>query len=321
MSVLINDKETARQFVRINFINDVSSLPDFDLAAARYLIPITGQDLYDDLVANITEAGYADLLKLCRAVIAPLGYMMELATIQTQLTDAGLRSISTEHSQAAHRWEYNEVKNHLEDKGAYAIEALLKYLFELSYALWTDSDEYKDINRLIFKTGIDFQKYFFIRHPHRVFWSLKPQVMEVQDFYINTTIGEEFFLSLKNNATPSAKEKVAIELIKKATAHFTIATAIEKRSVELTENGFSVMLSAGNSDSANAGDAEQRDPQMDLLYKSCTRTGDAYLLQLKEYLDKEAKADVMEGYFSSDYYSAPTTTVSDRNKCRKIFGL
>src|SRR5436190_4202515 len=142
MPSLINDKDTAKEFVRINFINDVSSLPDFQLAAERFLIPIIGLELYTLLLDQVIDFDFPEapaepvaieddeLLKKCRAVVAPLGYLMELATIQTQLTDAGLRSLSTENMQAAHRWEYNEVKDNLADKGAYAIDALLKYLFD-----------------------------------------------------------------------------------------------------------------------------------------------------------------------------------------------
>lgn len=318
---LITDKEILRQFVRINFINDVSSLPDFDLAAARYLIPATGQDMYDDIVANVNEVAYEDVVKLSRAVIGPLGYLMELATIQTQLTDAGLRSISTEHSAAAHRWEYNEVKDHLEDKGAYALEALIKYLFELQYPLWTASDEYKELNKLIFKTGDEFNKYYTLHHPHRSFWELRPWMMEVQDLYINSTIGEDFFMEMRDKVNPSELEKKVIILVKKAVAQYTIVAAIEKGLLKKTVKGFTVMIASGNADSSNAGDTAATDNALDMTYKSCTRTGDSYLVQLKELLDKNATAEILTTYFESSYYTNPTTIVCDRNKSRKIFGL
>lgn len=336
MPSLINNKETVRLYVRINYINDISSLPDFQLAAEKYLIPIIGQALYDDLLAQViafevpaegeepVDIDDVDLVGKCRAVIAPLGYLMELATIHTQITDSGLRTASTETLQAAHRWEYNKVEEHLIEKGSFAIESLLKYLFKEKddYTDWTDSDEYKDLSSIIFQIASEFNKYFRVQHPYRVWWELRPLIREVEDFYIIPTIGEDFYTELKEDADPGADEIKAIELIKKAVAQLTIVKAIEKLSVRITPNGFTILISAGNSDAANSGDHPQRDPQLSLLYESCERSGSAYLLQLQEYLNSKASDSVFQSYYESDKYEAPSTEPEvSPNANRKIFGL
>lgn len=327
MQSLINDKDTAKEFVRINFINDVSSLPDFTLAAERFLIPIIGQDLYDELLAEVTGEDpieQVELVRKCRAVIAPLGYMMELATIQTQLTDAGLRSISTENMQAAHRWEYNEVKESLEDKGAYAIDALLKFLFANAedYEAWTDSEEYQEAAGQLFRTGADFNKYFRLHQPYRTWWELRPVISEVEDFYIHSAIGETFYEQLKDEPDASDETMAAVVMIKKAVAHLTIVKAIEKLSVKITPQGFTILLSAGSTDAANSGDAAVRDPQLSMLHDSCTRSGESYLVKLVEYLNATASASLFADYFSSDKYVAPSTEEAiSKNDTRKIFGM
>jgi hypothetical protein len=320
MTPLIPDKNTARLYVRINFINDNSSLPDFDLAAQRFLVPIIGQELYDQLTAD--DAYPEDpLLAKCRSVLAPLGYLMELATIQTQITDSGLRTANTENLQSAHRWEYNEVKEHLADKGAYALENLLQYLFanKDSLTVWTDSDQYTEMAKLIFVNGTDFCKYFRVLHPYRVWWELRPLISEVEDFYIKSAIGEEFFNELKELEDPSPAEKKVIDLIKKAVAQTTIVKAIEKMAVRITPQGFTVLISAANNDAANAGDEAPKDNQLSMLYDSCQRSGDAYLVQLKEYLNENAAADVFTTFFESELYVSPSTTVTNPNECSKIY--
>jgi hypothetical protein len=322
MAALITDKDTVRLYVDINFINDNTSLPNFELVAQRFLVPIIGQDLYD--VFSAAPDDDPELRDRSRAVIAPLGYLIKLPTIQTQITDSGLKTVNTDTLQAAHRWEYNEVKEKLADDGAYAMEVLLKFLFDNKddYPEWTGSQEYEELNSLIFQTATDFDKYFKTPLPHRLFWELRPLIREVQDFYVNSAIGEDFFDSLKDEASPSDEEKKAIEMIKKSVAQLTIVKSIEKMGVKITPKGFVVLISADNSDAANSGDIASRDPQLSLLYDSCERSGDAYLLQLKEYLNNNASASIFTEYFESDYYEVPPTTVpASKNACRHNFGL
>ncbi|MGN6293761.1 MAG: DUF6712 family protein [Chitinophagaceae bacterium] len=338
MAQLINDIITAKKYVRVNFINSAKSLPDFQYAAERFLIPVIGQTMYDDVLNDIVTAefpenppdGYVpiyddeEFVNRVRAVVCPLAYMLDLATSQVQLTDAGLRTISTDNMQAAHRWEYNEVRESLADKGSFAIESLLQYLFtnKADYPHWTDSDEYKLLNALVFKTGIEFSGYFKLSQPHRTFWTLRPLIAEVQDLYVAPLIGEEYYKTIVGKGDPSIEEKQVLLFIKKAVAQYTILKSIEKLLARQTAAGFTILLTAGNSDSANAGTAVATDNSLDLLYKSCERTGDAYALQLKEYLDKTASAEKLAEYFNSDKYVPPTTQESmSPNHCRKIFGF
>lgn len=330
---LIKDKATLLQFVRINFINDESSLPDFELAEERYLIPIIGYDLYDvviDTADSETPAEPtpqdlldAELLKKCRAVVAPLAYLLDLPNIQVQLTDAGLRTISTDHMQAAHRWEYNEIKESLMDKGAFAIENLLRFLFKEkdSFPEWTGSNEYQEADSLLFKTGEEFRKYFPVHQPYRIFWELRPLIREVEDFYVKSAIGEVFYNELRTKTEGNEDEKRVLDLIKKTVAQTTIVKAIEKLSVTITNRGFTLLLGAGNTDSVNSGDTPATNNGLSLLYESCQRSGDAYLLQLKEYLNKKASADLFATFFSSSLYEAPVTCVVSPNANRKIFGF
>jgi hypothetical protein len=327
MSIVANDKNLIRQFVKINFINNATSYPDFAQAEEKYLLPLIGQELYDVVVAFSAAAPVdttdQELLKKCRAVVVPLAYLIDLPTIQVQITDAGLRNLSTENLQSAHRWEYNEVRELLMDKGAMAIDALLKFLFAhaADYGEWTSSQEYEQARELIFKTGEEFDRFFRTGQPHRVFWELRPLIREVEDFHISSAIGEEFYKALKEDPAPTDEEKKALELIRKSVAQTTIVKAIEKLSVKITDKGFTIQLSAGSADASNSGDKEAKDNQLSMLYNSCERSGDSYLVQLKEYLNKNASVNLFQLYFESALYQAPNTVVESPNCNRRIFGL
>lgn len=321
MALIANDKNLVKEFVRINFINQLSSYPNWEVAEERHLLPLIGQEMYAKVFAIIAAPDPTDqdkeLLKKARAVIAPLSYLIELPLIHSQLTDAGLRVISTTNMEAAHRWEFNKVEEYLQDAGAFAIEALLKFLFlhKADYAEWTGSDEFKALDALVFKTGADFANYFPVSQPHRLFWEFRPLIKEVQDFYIVPAIGD-LFTDLMAAADPTSEQKLALLIVKKAVAQYTIIRAIEKLSTQIGTSGFTVKVTGSYIDDANAGKDNAPDARLSLLYASCERAGDSYLLQLKEYVNKTATAEVFPTYFNSALYEAPGVVQPNPNDSR-----
>lgn len=320
---LIQDQEQLREFLRVNFINSESSLPDFDMAELVYLVPILGQELYDQVTAFQDEAAPADgaelpdrdaykvkqlLVKACRRVVAPLAYLLELPLHQVRFSDLGLRTIATTETQAAPRWAYMEVKEHLASAGALAIEGLLQLLFSkrATFPTWEASEPYKELSGLIFRTAGDFQRYYRVDQPYRVFWTLRPLMREVQDLYLASAIGEGFLQELlEKTGQLSAEESKALELIRKAVAQLTIQRAAERLSVRVTGQGFTVLLGAGAPDAPNAGDAAAPMEAVQRLADTCGRAGDSYLLQLQEYLNAKASNTVFPTYFQSSLYTSP----------------
>lgn len=291
------------EFVKVSYSNAASSLPNQLRAERRFLIPVLGEDLYNNLVANITDDTYDDLLYKCRSVSAPLSYWLELATIQAQITDAGVATFENENKRAAHRWEYEEIKQQLEEDGMYAIEDLLKYLFENAATYnWTPSDEFN----IIFKSADDFKKYYpTLSQPYRVFQSMRVLMQQVQDQYMIPLLGEDFFIELRDVASATTEEAKAIVLIKKAVANLTIARAIETLSVRFSNDGFTVLLSSPQEKPAQ-GQQQAPDNQLRVAMERAGTSGDTYLLQLKEYLNETASDSVFSTYYESDKYTAPS---------------
>lgn len=322
MALLTNDKNLVKEFVRINFINSISSFPNWEVAEQRHLIPLIGDEMYDKLVSIVADNAASDqdkeLLKKARAIVAPLAYALDMAFIQSQLTDAGLRTISTDSMQAAHRWEYNEVKEALVEAGAFAIDGFLKFLFKhkSDYAEWTGSDEYQALDALIFQTAADFANYFPINQPYRLFWDFRPLIKEVQDFYIVSAIGADFFKELLALEAPNDDETEARILIKKAVAQYTIVKAIEKRAAQIGTQGFTVKVLGPNTEGVDFDKQDAPEAKLSLLYASCERAGDSYLLQLKDLLNSKASAVVFPTYFTSDLYEAPGTVQANPNDLR-----
>lgn len=318
MAALINDIDTLRSYgVKVNMINEDSSLADIEGAQLRFLLPLLGQTLYDSVVAvGITDSPLKNLVDLCCRAVAPLAYWMDLPFLQTNISDKGIGTFESDNMQAAHRWEFEQLRDALADKGCQAIETLLQHLFDNKTTYnWALPVEYKTS----FLTGKEFSKYFPLFQPYRTFENLRPLVVQVEDQYIRPTIGDAFFEELRDKTAPSEKDKRAIYLLKKAVANLTIKTAIEVLPVKLSVDGFTVLLQA--TEKANQGEEAAPGGQLDKTYASVDRSGESYLVHLKEFLN--ANASDFATFKASSYYKPPVAAGEERNPnaCSKIFGL
>jgi hypothetical protein len=314
---LITTISEVKEYVKVNFTNSSSSLPYMTKAEERFLLPILGPTLYAAVMADTPDAAYDQLITYCKYAVAPLAYLLELPFIQTQLTDSGLRTAENENYTAAHKWEYEKVAAGLEEDGCWALERLIKYLFDNASTLsWSPSDEYK----IIFQSAAEFKKFYPLHQPFRTFESLRPLITQIQDQYIIASIGDDFFEELRVYAGADANHLKAIVLIKKAVANLTIMRAVEVMSVRVTREGFTVQLS--DSETASTAQANAPENQLSMTRNQCQLNGESYLNELKEFLNETATASVFAAYFGSDNYTDPTVEVEDQNTNRKgVYGF
>lgn len=300
--------------LKIMFTNNMNTLADMKAAERRFILPITGAELISTLQSSPLDPKYNELLSVAQRAIAHLAYWLDLPTLQVQIADNGLSSFANNSRQAAHRWEYKEVQEMLQNKGCEALEELLELLHAKSTELgWQAPQAYQSF----FITGKDFAGYFNLFQPYRTFELLRPVVKQAEDQFIIATTGEDLYQALLNNTDPTPAEKAAITLIKKALAQLTIKTAIEVLPVKISSGGFTVLLDS-NTDQPNGSEEQAPTSLMSLTYKSCERSGNTYLQQLKQLLDSKASADVFPAYFNSQLYTppvAPDPTTEDRDRC------
>ena len=340
MSLLIKDIATAKKYVNVLFNNNTSSLADFIAAETKFLLPVLGQDIYNILLdeADVTDSDFADLIEYARRVVGPLAYWLDLGTMQTKITDTGIGTFVNTNMDASHRWEYEQLKNSLADKGCMALDMMLQHLFEnKEYYDWSIPDERK----IFFKNGKDFNTYFPVYQCWRVFESFVPLITQVEDQYIRSTIGDEFFEELRDKYLPltsadeknedtgddatalTAEETKAVDLIKKAVANLTIKKACEILPVRISDYGFTTELTR-NPEMVQQGQANAPANQLSLLYTSVERTGESYLVKLTDYLNATASDTIFATYFASSFYVSPdeAALVANPNTLRaSVFGL
>jgi hypothetical protein len=319
---LIRNFEQLRQFIKfISSSDEAGGMIDTATSEIRYVLPILTPTLYNELnaavAANNVPDNRQDLLTLARAVGAYMAAYHNLALLHVNITDTGLKTASIDDMQAARRWEYMEVKEHLIDQGSLAMESLITYLVANATTLSWNNPAYSGS---IFKTGAEFSEYFFLHQPHRSFMSLRPLIREAEG-YVQATMGSSYYEALKTIAEPSEHEAAVLDLAKKFVSHFSISKAVEKLSVSISPDGFTVLMLAANDKPAD-GKANAPDNQLSLLYNSAKTDAKMYLAKLKNYLDKYASADVFAEYFSSAFYNSPNKERCEGNSKRKgVFGL
>lgn len=319
MKQLITHIDVLRKYLRLSFVSNNPALPNFEDAQRLYLLPILGKELLAQVAqeAEDNPDEPSDLLHLCRRVVAPIGYWLNLPFIQVSISDTGVGSNTNQNFMSAHRWEYENLENALINKGCMALEDLLTYLYEEkpNDVSWTAPISFPKT----IKSGKEFNTLFAIYQPYRTFENLRPIVKEVESVIIEAELGEAFFNALLNKEDKTADDKKAIRLIKEAVVNRTIQYACDRLPIRISSEGFTVTL-RDNKDMKNQGQQSAPDSLNGNLKTNCTNSGNAAIWQLKELLNSKASSSVFAEYYNSSFYEAPAV-ITNINENSKTFFL
>lgn len=240
-------------------------LPNFEAAEYKYLVPLIGLPLYNDITGKYTSnpVTLADLstiekalLKKIQAMLVAATYMDECGRELAKFTDTGLMSMVT-GEQRLFGWNYKEAKQGLTELYYDGMEVLLTWLYDnkASFALWTANDAYKKYNDLLVKNGTDFNDQYRLYQPMRNYWMLRGIIQDVQDNYHSITFGKTLLTYFVNLTTPTDAEKEILRALKKAMAFFTVYRACRMHSVRFSDAGFTIVSSESEAQSSVQGAA------------------------------------------------------------------
>lgn len=297
----------------VSNLNASSLLPNFNAVEEKYLTPMIGDALYADLQtkfdAGTLTADEKILVKHMRLVIASYGFLDETAATHVFLTDQGVRVNSTSNMQKAVGWEYKELKKYLTDRAADGIEVLLKYLWKkkADLGLWTASDEYKQFEGLLIRTGTDFNEWYKLYQPMRTFYAIKDVLKNAQKYYLVSGLGADLVSYLVKLAAPVAKEKEIIEELKSGLAHFTIKHACEKFEVRFSDAGFTItgQVMGGDQEGDDSGRTGATIQVIKRVVKACDRDGKNFILSAKRLLVAFRKSGTSSVEFNTAFDAGP----------------
>lgn len=307
---------------RISNLSQNAGLPNVEKAGRMHIVPIIGKELYQDINTRYNSSdGLSDaekeLLTYIQTPLAAYSLLDDLAFLHTTITDNGIRTASTDKLQAAHRWEYRELQNTLANYGADGIEMLLDYLYDNSETLplWTGSAAYKEVNSFLIKSGIDFSKHYPLIQPLRTYWAIKPVMADVEENYLNATLGRDLFAWVKKQSdiivTAESGEVDVLSLCKKAVVNLVIKHASSKMAVSFGEFGFTVLASGGSRDDASDGKVAASAVDVSRQREEAALDGQNYLTKAARYL-----TGIANGQFSNDWEN-DFTTAFDKSPLKK----
>ncbi len=325
--MLIKSIAEVKAVLRVSNLDENASLPDIASAEETYIIPVIGQGLYDDIQAkydtnNLTTLEQG-LLERIQKPLAAYAYYDDMPLHNAIITDAGVRQFDSENMPGAHRWQVNQLRDTLLSRALQGIESLYGFLEAnaVNFSLWTASDAYARRRRFLIRSAMDFNDQYNVYHPFRTYNAILPIMGDVEEMYINTPIGKDFFASLKTDASPTPEELAVIADLKKAIAHLCMHHAIEKLPMKITDRGITMYQASEEGSDVNKAQATEN--LMNLTMQATRRDGQNYLTKAKKYLDATASDTVFPDYFASDYYTAPVSDADrvDPNSIHKTFSF
>lgn len=211
------------------------------ITATREVIAIISKDVYDlaveafeDTLDPENDADLIYFLELVQNPIISKAYSLYAPNNDLSHTNDGRKMRNEEHEKNAFQWMIDN-DNAAQEKRYYrALNDLLTYLNESDIEEWTESDEYKKVNKLFVNTLEKFNDY----HPLEsllLLHKLNPGLSLCERREILPRIGKSKYDQLKSE--PTDDDIHLIELIKEACVNYALANMIPKLSINLLPDG------------------------------------------------------------------------------------
>jgi hypothetical protein len=213
-------------------------------AEVSYLNPILGSALWDAAIAGLAEPTLLDkwtvLLPYLQKPIAFQGYFRFFKISRGQLNHRGFSRDQSEYSQAAPKYEIDEIKTELICQADYALDQLIKFLGENQdiYTEWSRSDFYELNGGVIIPTASIFDKYVKIGCSGRAFAKLK-QYRVMAERGLIRTICQELFdqVSTEINSIISPEVTALLPYLRAVVAYDAMSRGIKMMNFNYLDSG------------------------------------------------------------------------------------
>lgn len=297
--------EELRTFVPVSKASDFDTIAPHVINAERdYLIPVIGQETYDQLQAlydssssgsgsssgesSQTQEKLKELLLLVQAAIAHIAFWIGYDLINSYITDDGFKRVESEKVKGLYKYQEDNLKKYFRTNGFNGLDTVLQFLEEniSFFAKFKASAQYTVLKSSFIPSTAVFNCLVFIGSSRLTFLRLIPHMQLVEEIEVQPVMGAIAFAELKDEMVkeqPNEKMMAIVPLIQKAVAYLASAFLMEESGADLTDNGLYFTANA----STNSSDTERKpsDPErIAILVKRNRNIGNAYLDQIRSYL-------------------------------------
>lgn len=324
---LFKSADEFQKIVRMDKGIDIAKLlPHIEDAEEQWIIPAISEDQYEELhtdyqdavtpATDMVPALYALLIKIQKS-LAQLAMTHYIYKENIQKNNGGINMRSSNESKQAFQWMVDDANWAYAQTGFRRLDSVLTYMENNkgNYSTWVNSDAYTITKKFYINTTKQFHQIFHISESRRLFMKLWPDMQSIEDQVIAEAIGEDFHNELKAAIladTVTADQLVLIEKIQKAVGHLTISKGLDNLFVDINERGL-LMIGTGSISSNSRKADPVRDTILGKMISDARTTGNTYLKNVVEHLNKNASEALFSTYFESDLYEDPDAEDSSSN--------
>lgn len=297
MSLLKTTTEMKACFSRLNKNARIETFASFrDDAEAKYIVPLIGQEMYDELHSwyNLeAPEENGPLSKLLYQVQRALTYYTLLEAGPTSLLDFGDNGMmegSVDGQIAARQWTVKGAADYFSTNADTFAESVLQFLEKNKedYDTWDNSEFRKTARSLFISSGKMWKEAGAdICEPHRFYLNRQISIKRVEDIQIQDILGPDLLTDLKSKLKDdslSETETALVEKIKPVVAYYALADSLPHISFVLTSSGLRLL-------NENDGLKSNQLADPDLITARCQENinlGKRYEAILRNYLNDNA---------------------------------
>jgi hypothetical protein len=327
------------------YINQASSVDfeelkqSFEDAEREFIIPVIGQAQYDALNDKYTISGTSGLntkekalLEKIQSPLARFGMMQWLPEGILKVTGDGVFIVTTDTMKTPFAHQVDRLEFRWLKAGYSGIDSLLEFMESNKddYPAWTGSSAYSIFKECFINSAKEFSSIHGIGDSRRIFLKIKDTMKTVEDFFIVANVGKAYYDALKTAiaaGSVSEDDKKTIVYIQKAVAKLTIARALEEKIIEIGPQGiylsvFNDTVNERTAPGSGRNNLNGIDARLDTTINRANVDGQAYLKQLRNFLNANATTEKYPVYFASSLYQKAGTANTLTNSIeKKIFKL
>lgn len=293
---LFKNTTEIKNYISVNVSTNIDSvMPYIKQAEQMFIIPLLSQGEYDALNTaynslNPLTSDQQALLEKIQMPLINLAYLLYSPVLAVHISDSGIHTTKTENKTTAFQYQTDELAKSFLNIGNTGLDMMLEFLESKKniFTSWAASSAYTVYKECFINTAKDFSVLGLVEigNSRLRFLAMKAIMKRVEAFRIKSIICTDLFAELKTQieaGTVTAANQFLLDLIRPAVANLTFAAAIPKLSVLITEKGISVF----NNDRAQTINVLQpaSDTMLSKLISDHTQDGEAYLKELKTFLD------------------------------------
>lgn len=307
------DIERLKTAIAIDASNFIDSLtPSVANAERNYIKKVLGAVVYENLLdkveADTLTTDEEALLDEVMLALAPLAYYIGSPIMQVRSSDSGFHTSSGDDKERLTKWMYDEFRTQLLIDGYNALDNLLLYLETNTaadwYGDWSASDAFTTYKSLFVNRAEIFDAHVGIKKSRWLFAQMLPMLGNTESQFILPFLGEDLFNDLKTkfaDESADADELIVIGKIQKCIANMAYSKSL------LNPNFINEMIVVTATKTENVKSMEVMLPMYNAQVKEHRDYAEAFLNELRTYLNKNASLTVFPLWFNDDdRYEDPT---------------